>query len=47
MQPLYDAMFGGPQVWTMLYVNHVMKGQFYKGIIEKGPSYGHFSIIPL
>ena len=31
----------------MLLVNCVIKGHFYKGIIEKQPFYGRFSIISL
>ena len=42
--PLYHYVWGLFE-WTMLKVNCVIKGQFYKGIL--GKFYGHFPIIPL
>ena len=28
-------LMSGAKEWTLLYVNYVIKGQFYKGIIGK------------
>ena len=44
VQSLYNAMFGVHRNGSCL---NVIKGHFYKGIIEKLPFHGHFHVTPL
>ena len=43
----YNAMFGVHRNGLCYNENHVIKGQFYKGIIGELPFHGNFLIIPL
>ena len=44
VQSIYNAMLGVHRNGSCL---NVIKGHFYKGIIEKLPFHGHFHVTPL